>query len=352
MRVIVTAGGTGGHIYPALAIVDKIKRENANAEILYIGTTNRMESEIVPKRGITYYGIEMIGFDRRKLTNNIKTVKLLFKNILILKKKIKQFKPDVVIGFGGYVTVPVIYAASKLKIKTYIHEQNSIPGKANLFLNKIVNNTFISFEDSRKFFKKDNIIFSGNPSGDAAILKKPINKKEFGLSKNKKLVLIVMGSLGSSKVNDLLFENFQKADSSYEVLFVTGQTNYNEEAHKNLPKNIFVVPYIEDIVRMMKNADIIVSRAGATTLSEIIALKKPSIIIPSPYVTDNHQHINALSLSNKDAAVLMPESNIDSLFDVINVLINDEKRLNKIAANLNALSSSDSNAIIYNNIKN
>lgn len=351
MRVVVTAGGTGGHIYPALAIVDKIKKEDPTSEILFIGTTTRMEKDIVPKKGIPYFGIEMVGFNRKHKLENIKTIKLMIKNVSILKKELKKFKPDVVIGFGGYVTVPVIYAAKRLKIATYIHEQNSIPGKANLLLNRIVKNTFISFEDSEKYFKKNNIIFSGNPSGAAAIAKYPLKKEDFGLDVSKKLVLVVMGSLGSSKVNEILINNFSKADASYEVLFVTGANSYEEVKKNKFPKNIFVVPYIEDIVRMMKNADLVVSRAGATTLSEIIALKKPSILIPSPYVPDNHQYINACSLSNRDAAILMPEENIDSLFDVVNVLIQDEKRLDKIVSNLEVLSANDSNDIIYRNIK-
>lgn len=352
MRVVITAGGTGGHIYPALAIIDKIKKEEPNSEFLYIGTTTRMEKDIIPTKNIPYFGIEMIGFNREEKLKNIKALKLLIKNIFIVRKKLKKFKPDAVIGFGGYVTVPVLYASAKLKIKTYIHEQNSIPGKANLFLSKYAEKVFISFEDSRKYFKKENTLFTGNPSGAAAIAKYPLKKEDFGLDINKKLVLIVMGSLGSSKVSELLISNFDKVDPSYEVLFVTGKSNYEDIKKLDLPKNIFIVPYIDDIVRMMKNADLMVTRAGATTLSEIIALKKPSIIIPSPYVPDNHQFINATSLSSKDAAILMPEENIDSLFDVVNVLINDSKRLDKMVSNLEALSANDTNEIIYNSIKN
>lgn len=351
MRVIVTAGGTGGHIYPAIAFIEKIKKEEPDSEFLFIGTNSRMEKDIVPSYGIPFLGIEMIGFNRKKLSKNFKTIFLFFKNFFYLIFKIRKFKPDVVIGFGGYVSSPVITASKLLLKKTYIHEQNSIPGKANLFLSKFSNKVFISFLDSKKYFNHKNIVLTGNPASIRALLSNKINLRNFGLDDNKKTVLIVMGSLGSDKVNTSLIENFKKIDNSYQVLFVTGKKDYDNVAAKIENKNIVVVPYIENISGVMKSVDLIVTRAGATTLSELIAIKKPSIIIPSPYVADNHQYINAKSFSNVDAAILLEEKNIESLFELINVLIKDDKRLKRISENLQKLEVLNSTEIMYQNVK-
>lgn len=346
MKIVITAGGTGGHIYPALSIIEKIKKENPSAEFLYIGNSKRMESEIVPNKNIPFLGIEMVGFVRSEKLKNLKIIPLVIKNYFLIKKSLKKFKPDLVFGFGGYVTFPVVLAAKRLKVKIFLHEQNSIPGKSNKVLSGFADKIFVSFEDSIKYFKSDNIVISGNPIASSAILQKPATKKEFGI-KNKKLVLIVMGSLGSSKVNEILIKNLKKASSEYDVLFVTGKNNYKQVSKKKFASNIHVVPYIDDIARVFKISDLIITRAGASTLSEIIALKKPSIIIPSPYVVDDHQTKNALSLASKDAAILLPESNMDSLFEVVNALISDDNRLEKLSENLGSMGLNDASEIIY-----
>ena len=195
MRVIISAGGTGGHIYPALAIIDKIKEMEPNSEFLYIGTHNRMENEIVPKKGIPFETIEIYGFYRKEIWKNFKTVSCFIKAYKKCKKLIKEFKPVIVLGVGGYVTAPVIYAAHKLGVKTFIHEQNTIPGKCNSFLSKYATKIGVSFKSSSDFFPSEKTIFTGNPCSEKAINLKPAEKKEFNLSNNKKLVLCVMGSL-------------------------------------------------------------------------------------------------------------------------------------------------------------
>ena len=223
MRVIISAGGTGGHIYPALSIVNKIKEKDKNADILYIGTTNRMEKDIVPKYNIKYHAIKIRGLDRKLSLDNIRTVKYFITAVKEVKKLMKEFKPDIVIGVGGYVTAPVIYAAHKLKIKTIIHEQNSILGMTNKFLSKYVDAVCISFPDTKVKAKK--VVYTGNPSSedDNSIF----DKKEFKLSDDKKLVLIVMGSLGSKVVNDKMKKILPKFnDKNYEVLFITGNDYY------------------------------------------------------------------------------------------------------------------------------
>lgn len=345
MRVIVSAGGTGGHIYPALSIIKKIKEKDNTAEILYIGTTDRMEKDIVPKENIPYYGIKIRGFDRKFSFNNFRTIKYFISSIKEIKKLMKEFKPDIVIGVGGYVTGPVIYTASKLGIKTLIHEQNSILGMTNKFLSKRVDAVAISFKDTKVDAKR--IVYTGNPSSEDENI--TFDKKEFNLTNNKKLVLIVMGSLGSKVVSDKLKNILPKFnDKDYEVLCVTGNNYYDEFKKLKLNSNIKVVPFVNNLKRLFKKTDILVTRAGATTMSEIISFKVPSILVPSPYVTDNHQYKNAMSLVNKDAGVLVEEGALEEkLINEIDSLINNKDKLNKIRTNLSMMSIDGSASKIY-----
>ena len=354
MRVIISAGGTGGHIYPALAIINKIKKMEPNSEFLYIGTHDRMEKDIIPKMGIPFKSIEIYGFYRKKLYKNFKTIKCFYDAYKACKKIIKDFKPDVVIGVGGYVTGPVIYAASKLGYPTFIHEQNSIPGKCNEFLSKYANLIGVSFESTVDLFPSYKTIYTGNPCSEDAIKKEAMPKSSFGLSEDKKLVLIVMGSLGASKVNSFFKDTISMFNAKeYEVLYVTGNSSYDSFKDVKVPKNVKVVPYIENMTRIMKNTDIMVSRAGASTLSEIMALNIPSILIPSPYVPDNHQFKNAMDLVNKECALMIEEKDLkgDSLVRSIDLLINDENKLNNMKHNLKKNSVTNSASLIYDNIK-
>ncbi len=354
MKVVISAGGTGGHIYPALAIINKIKEKEPNSEFLYIGTHNRMEKDIVPKHNIPFKSIEIYGFNRKNILKNFKTLKCLITSRIKCKKIIKEFNPDIVIGVGGYVTVPVISAAHSLKIKTFIHEQNSVAGKANLALANKVDMIAISFKSSINQFPKEKTIFTGNPCSEDAIKKEPLDKNTFGLSKNKKLVLFVMGSLGASKVNEFLVNSMNLfKNKDYEILYVTGNKDYEEIKKNKFPSNVKIVPYIENMTRIMKNTDIIVTRAGASTLSEVIALKIPSILIPSPYVPNNHQYKNAMDLVNNNAAVLLEEKDLngDIMVRKIDELINNSNKIEEMKKNLDKLSINNSATIIYENIK-
>ena len=351
MKVVISAGGTGGHIYPALAIIDKIKEKEPNSEFLYIGTTNRMEKDIIPEKNIPYYGIKVSGISRKLTLKNIKSVTNFLVGINKCKKEIKKFNPDIVIGAGGYVTAPVIIAAKKLGYKTLIIEQNSILGLSNKILLKYTDTLCTSFEN----MKVNNVkcVYTGNPASESIITKKPYDKKEFGLSKNKKLVLIVMGSLGSSTVNKMLKDSLTKFDSKYEVLIVTGKDYYDEFKNEKKGKNVFIFPYIDDLARLLKVTDILVTRAGATTLSEIMVTKTPSILVPSPYVTENHQYKNAMYLVNKKAGILLEEKNLTtkSLVDEINNLINNSNKCLEIKDNLENIGKKNSATLIYNEIK-
>ena len=353
MKVIITAGGTGGHIYPALAIINKIKSQEPNSEFLYIGTHNRMEKDIIPKHNINYIGLEIYGLTKN-IINDIKDVYLIGKAYNKCKKIIKEFKPDVVVGVGGYVTFPVILAANKLKVKTFIHEQNSIPGKSNKMLERFVSAIGISFQDSKKYFKnQDKVFYTGNPCSENAIDIEPISKTKYGIKSYKKLVLIVSGSLGSNVINEKMKDFLNSInDKNYEVLYVTGKNYYEEFNKNNFSDNVHIVPYIENMSGLLKNVDVIISRAGASSLSEIIALNIPSIIIPSPYVANNHQYFNALSLKNNNACIMIEEKDLDK-----NLLISsidkclDNEFSNKLKENMNKMSIKDSSTKIYNILK-
>ena len=270
------------------------------------------------------------------------------------QKIIKDFNPDIVIGVGGYVTVPVIKSAKKLGYKTFIHEQNSVPGKANTYLSNYVDMIGISFPTSKQYFPKEKVILTGNPCSEDALNVIACDKKEFNLDNNKPLVLFVMGSLGASKVNDFLTKTMSLFNNKeYEILYVTGKGDYDKIKQNKFPKNVKVVPYVDKITRVMKKTDIMVTRAGASTLSEIIALQIPSIIIPSPYVPNNHQYKNALDLVEQDAALMVEEKDLkgDIIVRTIDNLIKDKVKIQNMKQNLAKLQVKDSATIIYDNIR-
>lgn len=340
MKVIVTAGGTGGHIYPALGVVDKLL-EDKNNEVLYIGTKNRMESELVPSLGINYEGIEIYGLTKN-IIKDAKNLKCITAAYSKCKKIMKEWKPDYVIGFGGYVTFPVLMAAHKYNIKTGIHEQNKIPGKTNKLLSKFTDTTFISFEESKKEFNNRTIL-SGNPCGEKAIKIAAHDKTKMGFNKNKKLILIVMGSLGSEVVNNKLKEfltTFNEIDK--EILMITGKSSYDN--FKDLPvnKSVKIVPFYNDLSGLMKSSDLVISRAGASTISEILALNIPSILIPSPYVANNHQYYNALDLAEKGVSILIEQKDLTTklLKEKINEVLKKEKEIKEKLSKLPKLNAS------------
>lgn len=350
MRIIISAGGTGGHIYPALSILNKIKEKNPDCEILYIGTTNRMEAKLVPEMGIPYKGVNVIGL--KKDLTIFKASYLFVSAIIKCKKIIKEFKPDLVIGVGGYITAPVIYAAKKLGIKTVIHEQNSIPGKSNTFLQKYVDKVFISLPGSREYFKGD-VVLTGNPRSQEAYYAKKMDKKELGFHDNKKLVLIVMGSLGSNTVTNSLLDIIPKFKGrDYEVLVISGK-DYIDKYPKDLPENVKVIPFLNNMINLLKSVDVMVTRAGASTIAEILAVGLPSILVPSPYVANNHQLFNAQELVKNNSALLLEEKdfNSDNLLKKIDLLLTNDVLYKEISENAKKLSVISSCDKIYEEIK-
>ena len=354
MRVVISAGGTGGHIYPALAIINKIKEKEPNSEFLYIGTTDRMEKDLIPELGIRYEGINISGLKRKLTLENIKVLYKFLKARNKCKKLIKEFNPDVVIGTGGYVTSPVIWAAKKLGKKTFIHEQNSVIGLSNKYLTNYADKIGVSFESTMKFFPEEKVRLTGNPCSEKALKIKKANKEDYGLDKNKKLVLIVMGSLGSKTVNDKIvsfLNEFKNKD--YQVLFVTGNSYYESVKKIKAPENVIVKPVIYELPALMKAADLIVTRAGASTMSEILVLGLPAIFIPSPYVTNNHQYKNAMDLVNKNAGLILEESKLtkENLINLIDQTLSNKKEYETIKNNLKELGIKDSSSRIYEILK-
>ncbi len=356
MRIIVSAGGTGGHIYPALAIIKKFQEKEKDLKVIYIGTHNRMEKDIVPKMNIEYEALEIYGFSKTKIGQDIHNVKLIRQAEKKCLKIMQDFKPDVVIGVGGYVTYPVIKAAHKLGIKTVLHEQNSMPGKSNIWLSKMVDLVCVSFASTKTLFPKaPKVIYTGNPCGDGALEIKKIQKETLGFDPHKKLIIIVAGSLGSRTINEKLKPFLNLVDEAeYEVLYIAGK-NYYEDFIKDtkFPANVKVVPYFDNLNALMKDAYLIITRAGASTISEILALNIPSILIPSPYVANNHQYYNALDLVNMGVAELIEEKNLkaDILQITINELVNNTAKYKEMVKRLEKIATTSSATIIYEKIK-
>ena len=353
MRILISAGGTGGHIYPALAIIEGFKKYDKDLEVLYIGTKNRMEKDIVPKNGIPYYGIEIYGLSKN-IFKDIKDVFLIFKAKKEIKKKMLEFKPDVVLGIGGYVTYPVLSVAKSLHIKTFIHEQNAIPGKTNKMISKYADIIGISFKESAKYFPNRNVLYTGNPTGIRALNTPRITKSSLGLNDDKPLVVVVCGSLGSESVNNAMKGYLKTLENKdYQVVYITGKNLYEEFIKIKYPKNVKVLPYLDNLTGLLKETDVLVARAGASTIAEVLSLKVPTIFIPSPYVANNHQYYNAVSLKNDNLALMLEEKDLsipNITKNIEDLLYNKDKQI-KIKNNLNKVSTLDSTKIIYDAIK-
>ncbi len=322
MRVLLTGGGTGGHIYPALAVARRLKEMDANVSLLYVGTERGLESRIVPSEGIPFKAIEIEGFKRsfnlEGLKYNLKSVGLFLKSIQESKKIIEEFKPDVVLGTGGYVSAPICYAAAKAGIATVVHEQNSFLGLTNKFLIRSIDALAISFDDilTQVDGYEEKVVFTGNPRAqEVASAEMPMVDSVYGLDVTKDILLIFGGSRGAARINQSVVDAYLTLLSrNYQVIFVTGENQYDEikeklDAITLLKRNpqFVVKPYINDMIEVLRHTSAIVSRSGATTIAEITVLGIPSILIPSPNVTDDHQTKNAMSLVKHNAAILLNE---------------------------------------------
>ncbi|GAB5051755.1 undecaprenyldiphospho-muramoylpentapeptide beta-N-acetylglucosaminyltransferase [Pediococcus ethanolidurans] len=334
MRLMISGGGTGGHIYPALALIEALKKREPNSEVLYVGTEKGLESRIVPDQGIAFKTIKIQGFKRSLSLENFKTIGLFLKSVSDAHKMIKEFHPDVVVGTGGYVSGAVVFAASLQRIPTVIHEQNSVVGVTNKFLSHFVTKIGISFEDARAQFPIKKVVFTGNPRATQVASIQPNDAlSEYGLKTNVPTLLIFGGSRGAEKINSATVGALpQLKQKNYQVLFVTGRVHYQKIMDAinpaDLGSNVVIRPYISQMPELLPNFEAILGRAGATSIAEITALGIPSILVPSPYVTNDHQTKNARSLVKKGAAELLPEVhlNTDSLIKYVDALMTDEAK--------------------------
>ncbi len=359
MRLLISGGGTGGHIYPALALIEALKKQQPDAAVLYVGTQRGLESKIVPDAGISFKTIRIQGFKRSLSLENFKTIYLFLKSVQDSKKIIRQFKPDVVVGTGGYVCGSVVYAAAKLKIPTFIHEQNSVSGVTNKFLSHFVDKIGICFPEVKQDFPEPKVVFTGNPRASQVSGIKP-NKTliKYGLRSDRPTLLIFGGSRGAEKINQTALASAQMfKGSKYQVLFVTGRVHYDklmqQPAAKQVPNNFVIQPYIPDMPQILPEVAVIVGRAGATSLAEITALGIPSILIPSPYVTNDHQTKNALSLVQQNAAELIKEPDLDpdKLFKQADKLMSDPELRAKMAGNAKKAGVPDAAKQVLNVLK-
>lgn len=363
MKVIMTGGGTGGHIYPAIAIANEIKAREPETEILFVGTKRGLEKDLVPKNGYPIEFITVSGFNRKNLLKNFKTVADLMKGNHEARAIIKRFKPDVVIGTGGYVCGPVVRAAHKLGCRTFIHEQNAFPGMTNKLLEKHVEKVFIGFDAARKFFKNpEKLMFTGNPvrkvfyEADVAAARETL-----GIAPEEFVVLSFGGSQGALRINQTMMELLEKFNGQENVrlYFVTGKY-YHESVKEEISKrgielkdNVKIMEYIDSMDKYLPAADVIISRSGALTVSEITVCGKASIMIPSPNVTGNHQFHNAKSVADVGGAYLIEEKDLtpETIYEKIIYLRENPAIRKEMEANAKKAAPEDAAGIITDFIK-
>lgn len=342
VSIVFSGGGTGGHIYPAIAVADYLKKKYSNLNIVFIGTTEGLEAKIVPQYG---YKIEYIQAKGLKRSLTVKNIDVFIKFINGYKQALqilKRIKPQVVFVTGGYVSLPVALAAKRLNIKTILHEQNAYPGLANKIISRFCEKILISFEESKKFFKNSSkIVLTGNPIRlEIFSYDSKAAKTSLGLE-DKKVVLAIGGSRGAENLNKAVIRLSKEFEDCRDVYFIlsTGDTKYLEATNfansLGVKSNIRILPYISDMPRYLAAADVVISRAGAIAISEITALGKPSIIVPSPYVANNHQEYNARALEKKMACFVVLESELqsDKLKVFLEKLIYDRDLYEKMSRN-------------------
>lgn len=354
MKAIIAAAGTGGHINPALAIANKIKQEEPNSEIIFVGTDRGLENDLIPRAGYDLKRIEAYGFNRKISLDNVKKMYKTFKSIGQAKKIIQDFKPDIMIGTGGYICLPVALAASKLKVPIVLHESNAFPGVAIKMLSKKASAILVGFEDAKKRIRNtENVVVVGNPSKVKKISFTNSQKekilKEIGLTDiEKPIVLVFGGSQGAQKINESFINIIsKKINEKYQIIWATGPNQYEiikaklQSLNINIDNisNVKILPYIYNMEEVMNCVDLVVSRSGAMTITEISIVGKPSIFIPFPYATENHQEYNAKVLEKVGAAKIILDADLDFniLNSTINEIISDKEKMCRMSENAHAV---------------
>ena len=346
-RIIISGGGTGGHIFPAISIANTFRKRFPSAEILFVGAEDRMEMEKVPAAGYPIVGLPVSGFDRAHIVNNIRVAGRLLKSLRMARKTVRDFKPDIAVGVGGYASGPTLWMAASLGIPTLIQEQNSYAGVTNKLLGRKAHKICVAYDGMEKFFPADRIVLTGNPIRqdlEDASEKREEAMKFFGLSPEKKTILVVGGSLGARTINHSIQGDLDKlfaSDVDVQVIWQTGRY-YHEEALKHLKAYRGMPVWCSDFITRMDYAyaaaDLIISRAGASSISELCLLKKPVILVPSPNVAEDHQTKNALALVEKEAAILVPDHDAArSLVPTALAVVHDDERLRALSRNIATL---------------
>ena len=355
MKIIISGGGTGGHIFPALAIANALKSKIKDVDILFVGAKGKMEMKKIPNAGYNIRGLWISGFHRKvfDFRNLLFPIKL-FVSLLKSYFLIKNFKPNVIVGTGGFASGPLLYVGAKMNVPALIQEQNSYPGITNKLLSKIVQKICVSYEDMERFFKKEKILLLGNPIRQDILLKN-LNKNIFdffNLRKDKKTVLFIGGSLGALTINESAAEFLKINDSNTQILWQTGDSYFlKAKAKSKNCNNVKVLPFIKEMNFAYSVADIIVSRAGASTISELCLIGKPVILVPSPNVAEDHQTKNATFLVNKNAAMMINDNEAKKIMPImLRKLLNDTLTQTKLAKNIKKLAIYDSASNIADEI--
>jgi len=346
LNVLISGGGTGGHIFPALSIANGIKERRPDANILFVGAENRMEMEKVPAAGYKIVGLPVSGFDRKHLLRNVKVVALLLKSMHLAKKILRDFKPDIAIGVGGYASGPMLKEAQKKGIPTLIQEQNSYAGVTNKLLAQKANAICVAYEGMERFFPADKILVTGNPVRQNILnctLTPQQARQKFGLDPDRRTILVVGGSLGARTVNNCIAAALDtiKADSEVQLIWQTGKI-YDEQARATMqekqPGNVVQQAFVSNMDEAYRAADLVVSRAGASSISELQLLGKASLLVPSPNVAEDHQTKNAMALVDHGAAVMVRDTEAaDKLMPEALALVKDDAKLQKLSASISKM---------------
>lgn len=357
-KIIIAGGGTGGHIFPAIAIANAIKKIQPATEFLFVGAKGKMEMEKVPQAGYDIKGLDIAGFNRSSLIKNFGLPFKLVKSFLQVREIFKTFQPVAVIGVGGYSSFPVLRYAQSKGIKTFIHESNSFAGKSNKMLGKKATRIFVASEGMEKFFPKEKIMVTGNPVR-ASISKTAVTRDEgirfFGLDPLKKTILSIGGSLGAKSINEAIDKNLVVfAENDLQLIWQTGKP-YAAKARQSAEGkgNIWVNDFITQMEYAYAAGDVVISRSGAMAIAELEVVKKPVVFVPFPFAAEDHQTVNAQSLVNKNAGIMVKDSEaLNKLIPAVISLAKDEKREKELTINIGKLGITNADEIIANEILN
>lgn len=359
LRIIISGGGTGGHIFPAVSIANAIRAKYPEAKILFVGALGRMEMQRVPAAGYEIVGLPISGFNRKNMLKNVVVLYRIWKSQQMAKKIIRKFNPMAAVGVGGYASGPMLNQCTKMGIPCLIQEQNSYAGVTNKILSKKVDRICVAYDGMERFFPADKIVKTGNPVRQALLdtkLTKAEALKSFGLSEDKKTILIVGGSLGARTVNESVLQNLDMIkESGVQFIWQTGKY-YNASIMAELKQrgtvpSLHVTDFISDMGAAYKAADLVISRAGASSISEFCLIGKPVILVPSPNVAEDHQTKNAMALVNKNAALYVKDA--DAPAEVVKLAlqtVKDDARLKEFSENILKLALPDSADIIANEV--